>query len=152
MWETWVRSLDWEDTLEKGKTTLFNILAWRIPWTILSMGLQELDTTEWLSLSLGTVLAPLGVSFTLQIEDQGLLELYLFGWILILDPFDFNWFILCLWAMSFFQKLCSAPFLAVSCSFPELLPGPQFCLHSLLEGQPENSWTLGGKYYIIQSP
>ena len=46
MWETWVRSLDWEDTLEKGKTTLFNILAWRIPWTILSMGLQELDTTE----------------------------------------------------------------------------------------------------------
>ena len=32
--ETWVRSLRWEDHLEKGKTTYFNILAWRIPWTV----------------------------------------------------------------------------------------------------------------------
>ena len=46
MRETWVQSLDWEDTLEKGKATHSNILAWRIPWTILSMGLQESDTTE----------------------------------------------------------------------------------------------------------
>jgi len=30
MWETWVRSLDWEDTLEKGKATHSSILAWRI--------------------------------------------------------------------------------------------------------------------------
>ena len=72
--------------------------------------------------------------------------------VLILDPFDFNLFILCLWAMSLFQKLCSAPFLPVSFSFPEPLPGPQFCLYKLLEGQPENSWTLGGKYYIISNP
>ena len=34
MWETWVRSLDWEDPLEKGKATHSSILAWRIPWTI----------------------------------------------------------------------------------------------------------------------
>ena len=27
MRETWVRSLDWEDPLEKGKVTLFSILA-----------------------------------------------------------------------------------------------------------------------------
>ena len=33
MQETWVRSLDWEDPLEKGKTTHPSILAWRIPWT-----------------------------------------------------------------------------------------------------------------------
>ena len=33
MWETWVRSLGWEDLLEKGKATHSNILAWRIPWT-----------------------------------------------------------------------------------------------------------------------
>ena len=38
MWETWVRSLGWEDPLEKGKAAHSNILAWRIPWTILSMG------------------------------------------------------------------------------------------------------------------
>ena len=33
MWETWVgkiRSLDWEDPLEEGTSTHFNILAWRI--------------------------------------------------------------------------------------------------------------------------
>ena len=33
MWETWVRSLGWEDLLEKEKATHSNILAWRIPWT-----------------------------------------------------------------------------------------------------------------------
>ena len=30
---TWVRSLDWEDPLEKGMPTHSSILAWRIPWT-----------------------------------------------------------------------------------------------------------------------
>ena len=29
--ETWVRSLGWEDPLEKGKATHSIILAWRIP-------------------------------------------------------------------------------------------------------------------------
>ena len=29
--ETCVRSLDWEDALEKGKATHFICLAWRIP-------------------------------------------------------------------------------------------------------------------------
>ena len=32
MQETWVRSLGWEDLLEKGKATHSSILAWRIPW------------------------------------------------------------------------------------------------------------------------
>ena len=34
MRETWVRSLGWEDPLEKGKATHSSILAWRIPWTV----------------------------------------------------------------------------------------------------------------------
>ena len=34
IWETWVRSLGWEDPLEKGRATHSSILAWRIPWTI----------------------------------------------------------------------------------------------------------------------
>ena len=38
MWETWVWSLGWEDPLEKGKVTYSSILAWKIPWTIQSMG------------------------------------------------------------------------------------------------------------------
>ena len=50
--ETWVRFLGWEDPLEKGKATHSSILAWRIPWTIHSMGRKESDTTERLSLSL----------------------------------------------------------------------------------------------------
>ena len=29
--ETWVRSLGWEDTLEKEMATRSSILAWRIP-------------------------------------------------------------------------------------------------------------------------
>ena len=41
VWETWVRSLSWEDPLEKGKATHSSILAWRIPWTVESVGLQR---------------------------------------------------------------------------------------------------------------
>ena len=33
MKETWVRSLVWEDPLEKRRATHSNILAWKIPWT-----------------------------------------------------------------------------------------------------------------------
>ena len=43
MRETWVRSLGWEDPMEKGMATHSTVLAWRIPWTeaIQSMGLQR---------------------------------------------------------------------------------------------------------------
>ena len=40
MQETWVRSLGWEDPLEEGMATHSSILAWRIPWTEESSGLQ----------------------------------------------------------------------------------------------------------------
>ena len=33
MWETQVRSLDWEEFLEKGMATYSSILAWRISGT-----------------------------------------------------------------------------------------------------------------------
>ena len=32
MWETWVRSLGWEDPLEKEMAAHSSILGWRIPW------------------------------------------------------------------------------------------------------------------------
>ena len=46
MWDTWVRSLGWEDPLEKETATHCSILAWKIPWTeergrLQSMGLQR---------------------------------------------------------------------------------------------------------------
>ena len=40
--ETWVRSLGGEDTLEKGTATHPSILAWRLAWTIQSMGSQRI--------------------------------------------------------------------------------------------------------------
>ena len=47
MWETWVRSLGWEDTLEKGKATHSSIFTWRISWTVYSSrSYKESDTTE----------------------------------------------------------------------------------------------------------
>ena len=33
MQETWVRSLGWEDPLEKEMTIHSSTLAWKIPWT-----------------------------------------------------------------------------------------------------------------------
>ena len=53
MRETWVRSLGWEDPLEKGMATPSSILAWEIPWTsgawwatVQVGGCKESDTTE----------------------------------------------------------------------------------------------------------
>ena len=42
MQETWVRSLGWEDPLEKRMATHASILAWRIPWTEEPEGLQSM--------------------------------------------------------------------------------------------------------------
>ena len=40
MQDTWVQSLGWEDPLEEGMATYSSILAWRIPWTEETGGLQ----------------------------------------------------------------------------------------------------------------
>ena len=42
MRETWLRSLGWEDPLEKGKAVHSSILAWRIPWAAQSTGWHRL--------------------------------------------------------------------------------------------------------------
>ena len=34
MWETWVRSLGWEDPPEEAMATHSSVLAWKIPWNI----------------------------------------------------------------------------------------------------------------------
>ena len=51
MRETWVRSLGWEDPLEKEMATHSSTLAWRIPWMkepggYSPWGRKESDTTE----------------------------------------------------------------------------------------------------------
>ena len=42
MWETWVRSLCWEDPLEESMAAHSSILTWRIPWTEEPGGLQSM--------------------------------------------------------------------------------------------------------------
>ena len=42
--ETRVRSLGWEDPLEKGMATHSSVFAWRIPWTEEAGGLQSLGS------------------------------------------------------------------------------------------------------------
>ena len=54
MQETWVRSVSWEDPLEKEMATHSSILAWSIPWAEEPGGYspwscKELDTTEQLA-------------------------------------------------------------------------------------------------------
>ena len=49
--ETWVQSLSWEDPLEEGMATHSRILAWRIPWTEESGGLQSGIAQDWTQLS-----------------------------------------------------------------------------------------------------
>ena len=42
MQETWVQSLDGNDSLEEFMATHSSVLAWRIPWTEESGGLQSM--------------------------------------------------------------------------------------------------------------
>ena len=44
MQETRVRSLGWEDTLEKEMAVHSSILAWKIPWTEEAGGLQSMGS------------------------------------------------------------------------------------------------------------
>ena len=44
MQETWVRSLGWEDPLEKGTATHSGILAREIPWTKEPDGLESMGS------------------------------------------------------------------------------------------------------------
>ena len=44
LWETWVQSLGWKDSLEKGMATHSNILAWIISWPEEPGGLQSMGS------------------------------------------------------------------------------------------------------------
>ena len=44
VWETWVRSLDWEDPLEKEMAPHSSTLTWKIPWTEKAGRLQPMES------------------------------------------------------------------------------------------------------------
>ena len=60
MWETWIRSLGWEDPLEEHMATHSSILAWKIPmdreaWWATAHGVAKIWTsceelTHWKNL------------------------------------------------------------------------------------------------------
>ena len=80
MRETWVRSLGWDDLLEKEIAAHSSILAWKIPWTekpgrLQAMGSQrvEHDWATSLSLSgLSTCYVP--VALLLSLDSQKRLQ------------------------------------------------------------------------------
>ena len=51
MWETWVPSLGQEDLLQKEMATQSSVLAWRIPQTEESGGLQAMESQSQTRLS-----------------------------------------------------------------------------------------------------
>ena len=70
MQETLVRSLGWEDPLEKGKAIHPSILAWRIPWTMQSMGLQGVGHNWVTFIFLGRVVRAMGSGTTPCLPSQ----------------------------------------------------------------------------------
>ena len=75
LWETWVRSLGWEDPLEEGMATHSSLLSWRIPidrgtWQATVHGVSELDTTERLN-KLHKVDKATAGPFLVRLEETG---------------------------------------------------------------------------------
>ena len=87
----------------------------------------------------------MGVSFSLQIGDQGLAEFDLSSWTHLILTGLCHALVLC----HSFKSCAQPPFLLFHV---DAHPGPQCGLYNLLVGQPENSWPLGGKYCIISNP
>ena len=65
MYETWVRSLGWENTLEEEMATHFSILAWEILWTEEPGGLQSMSSQSQIQLN----------TYTQKTSEHGLLSI-----------------------------------------------------------------------------
>ena len=90
MQETWVRSLHWEDPLEKGKATHSSILAWRIPWT--AWGLQRVghDWVTFTFVSLGRFIPKYFILFIAMVNGIfSLISLSVFSLLMYRNARDF---------------------------------------------------------------
>ena len=75
MQETRVRSLGWEDPLEKRMATHFSTLAWRISWTEEPGGLQSAGSQnvshDWAPTSFAFILRPECHTYSTSFEGRG---------------------------------------------------------------------------------
>ena len=77
MWETWVRSLGWEDPLEKRMVTHSRILAWRNSWTVQSMESQRAEH-DWATICPRT--------YRKSQEIGGVVQWTTLGWSMCVEP------------------------------------------------------------------
>ena len=114
--ETWVRSLGWEDLLEKEMATHSSILAWRIPWTEKPGGLQSTGSQKSRTrLSDFTSLGDTGVAKT-HTQHHHLHTLFTFNFLEIL---------LFSKVLSFTDRYLQGSFMLLS--LRKLLTNPLYC-------------------------
>ena len=89
VFETWVRSLGWEDPLEKGKATHSSILAWRSPRTTVH-GVAKSQTP--LSDFHFTHPGATGAQWLLQTCPSSPLKLHQLVSVLLSAPFEYKYF------------------------------------------------------------
>ena len=119
-WDVWMPSL----TRWTWVWVSFGIWWCTVTSVLQSMGSRRVGHDWVTELSWpGAVMALGGVSFHLLIKDQNLVLS------VISVPSDSNRFILCAWPMSFFQKLCPAPFPPVT------FPAQRFYSYILMESR-----------------
>ena len=99
VWETWFRSLGWDDPLGKEMATYSSTLVWKItrmkePGRLQSMGSQELETTEQLHYGPNVLGSYAVLLFTAS--DFISITSHIHNWVL---------FLLCVSVSSFFLKL-----------------------------------------------
>ena len=97
MWETLVRSLCWEDPLEKEMATHSSTVAWKIPWTkepgrLQSMGLQRVGHNWVTSLSFFFLLAFEISAVVQQFEHSLALPFLTLAFTIAAIPWNFCYF------------------------------------------------------------
>ena len=95
MWGTWVQSLGWGDTLEKGKSTHSSIMTWRIPWTTVFFGRNDAKAETpvlWPPHAKSWLIgkdSDAGRDWVR--EERGMTEDEMAGWQYQLDGCEFEW-------------------------------------------------------------
>ena len=75
MQKTWVRSLGWDDPLEKGMATHSSILAWKIPWAMdVSWTIKEAECWRFDAFELWCWRRLLRVPWTARRSNQSILK------------------------------------------------------------------------------